>query len=85
MGEPIQMKPLPGQGFLCFRGLLLSHILDVEDTIKRRNQVDLQVAEQQTIQAYKQPKEELNAPSLAGPCTDGRDNIAVISERYEVT
>ncbi|KAF7238387.1 hypothetical protein EYD10_14900 [Varanus komodoensis] len=90
-GEPIRMKPLPGDrtgrwrlGTCVQRVAPRSYVVDVDGSLYGRNRVDLRVAEQPTSQAYESPAhdspEVFIAPSPARPSKQYRDKATVISE-----
>ncbi|XP_044287426.1 uncharacterized protein K02A2.6-like [Varanus komodoensis] len=91
IGEPIRMKPLPGDrtgrwrlGTCVQRVAPRSYVVDVDGSLYCRNRVDLQVAEQPTSQTYESPAhdspEVFSAPSPTGPSKQYRDKATVISE-----
>uniref|UniRef100_A0A8C5Q7G7 Gypsy retrotransposon integrase-like protein 1 n=1 Tax=Leptobrachium leishanense TaxID=445787 RepID=A0A8C5Q7G7_9ANUR len=90
IGEPIRMKPLPGDrtgrwrlGSCVQRVAPRSYLVDVDGSLYRRNRVALRRAERLPIQAYvppaRAPPEVLNAP---GPHPQSGGNTAVLSEGY---
>uniref|UniRef100_A0A8C5QG74 Gypsy retrotransposon integrase-like protein 1 n=1 Tax=Leptobrachium leishanense TaxID=445787 RepID=A0A8C5QG74_9ANUR len=88
IGEPIRMKPLPGDRTSRLRlgSACCPYLVDVDGSLYRHNRVDLRGAERLPIQAYvppaRDPPEVLNAPSPPGPHPQSRENTAVLSEGY---